>query len=187
MDSWPQLQELRQAALFGIGLCAQNGGAGFGPYRAEAVQTLLHVMGQQDARGKMKESGTDNAAASLGKVACLLLHSRARACSLSHACALCLFLAFFLSLSLSLSLRTRSLSACLACASLARARTCACTLFFLSMRTHVCAFVRDSVCLRAYAHVCIPALAHTQSRSRSRSPYLHRWRCISQRRGVMKT
>jgi len=61
--------ELRQAALFGIGLCAQNGGAGFVPYRAEAVQTLLHVMSQQDARSKTKESGTDNAAASLGKLA----------------------------------------------------------------------------------------------------------------------
>ncbi len=30
--------ELRQAALFGVGLCAQHGGVGFGPYRAEAVQ-----------------------------------------------------------------------------------------------------------------------------------------------------
>lgn len=61
--------ELRQAALFGIGLCAQHGGAGFAPYRTEALQTLLHVMGQPDARTKDKESGTDNAAASLGKIA----------------------------------------------------------------------------------------------------------------------
>jgi len=61
--------ELRQAALFGLGLCAQHGGAGFAPYRTEATQTLMHVLSQQDARSKDKESGTDNAAASLGKIA----------------------------------------------------------------------------------------------------------------------
>lgn len=61
--------ELRQAALFGLGLCAQHGGAGFVPYRSEVVQTLMHVLGAPDARNKVKESGTDNAAASLGKIA----------------------------------------------------------------------------------------------------------------------
>ncbi len=174
--------ELRQAALFGIGLCAQNGGAGFGPYRAEAVQTLLHVIGQQDARGKIKESGTDNAAASLGKVASSLLHSLARTRALSHVFALRLSLAFFLSLSLSLFLRTRSLSSFF---SLSR-RTCACALFFLNMRTHVCACVRESVCVRACAHACSPASTYSVSLSLP-LPYLNRWQCISQRRGVMKT
>jgi len=61
--------ELRQAALFGVGLCAQHGGAGFGPYRSEALQTLMHVMGQPQARSDEHQSATDNAAASLGKIA----------------------------------------------------------------------------------------------------------------------
>jgi len=41
--------------------CIRNtytGGAGFAPYRTEALQTLMHVMSQQDARDKYKESGT---------------------------------------------------------------------------------------------------------------------------------
>ena len=53
----------------GIGLCAQHGGAAFGPFCGEAVQTLVHVIGQPNARKPQLESGTDNAAASLGKVA----------------------------------------------------------------------------------------------------------------------
>jgi len=61
--------DLRQAALFGVGLAAGMGGAEFTPYAVEAVQVLRHVAGQPDARGEDKESATDNAVASLARVA----------------------------------------------------------------------------------------------------------------------
>jgi len=60
--------ELRQAALYGIGVCALNGGPSFSPYTAKAVMTLLHVAREEGARSKDKESATDNAVASLGKI-----------------------------------------------------------------------------------------------------------------------
>jgi len=65
--------DLRQAALFGVGLAATMGGAEFGPFAHEAVQVLRHVTGQPDARSEEKESATDNAIASLGRI--VALHS----------------------------------------------------------------------------------------------------------------
>jgi len=61
--------ELRQAALYGIGVCALNGGASFSSFTAKAVATLLHVAREEGARSYEKESATDNAVASLGKIA----------------------------------------------------------------------------------------------------------------------
>ncbi|KAJ1473873.1 hypothetical protein T484DRAFT_1834554 [Baffinella frigidus] len=49
------------------------GGAEFGPFAHEAVQVLRHVTGQPDARSEEKESATDNAIASLGRI--VALHS----------------------------------------------------------------------------------------------------------------
>jgi len=62
-------EEVRQAALYGVGLCAEHGGAAFTPFVHEAVETMLTAMRAPDARDEEKESATDNAVSSLGKIA----------------------------------------------------------------------------------------------------------------------
>jgi len=62
-------EEVRQAALYGVGLCAEHGGPAFTPFVAEATETLLQALRNRDARDDDRESATDNAAASLGKIA----------------------------------------------------------------------------------------------------------------------
>jgi hypothetical protein len=61
--------EVRQAAAFGVGLCAQHGGAGFRPYVSAALEVLGRASQWPDARTPVNASPTDNVISALGKIA----------------------------------------------------------------------------------------------------------------------
>lgn len=60
--------DLRQAALYGIGVCAQYGGGAFMPSCMEAVVKLRDVIMAEGSRELENEHATDNAISSLGKI-----------------------------------------------------------------------------------------------------------------------
>lgn len=60
--------DIRQAALYGIGVCAEHGAASFRPYVGEALRCLMSAVGAGDARSPDNEMATDNAVAALGKL-----------------------------------------------------------------------------------------------------------------------
>eukprot|EP00897_Mesotaenium_endlicherianum_P006572 jgi/Mesen1/5943/ME000301S05074 len=63
-----QTPDIRQAAVYGIGLCAQYGGAAFQPYLQDSVVRLLALVRDPDARSSQNEMATDNAVSALGKI-----------------------------------------------------------------------------------------------------------------------
>ena len=70
--------ELRQAALFGIGVCAQYGGAAFTASCMEAVVKLRDVIVAEGSREVDNEHATDNAISSLGKI--LIFQEKGKDC-----------------------------------------------------------------------------------------------------------
>lgn len=66
--------QIRQAAAFGVGQAAQNGGAAFVPFAGQAVQHIVGAVRQPSARVGEQESATDNAVMALVKI--VLHHSQ---------------------------------------------------------------------------------------------------------------
>lgn len=60
--------EVRQAAVYGLGVCAQHGAATFAPMALEATQVLITVINKPDSRTDPNEMATDNAISALGKM-----------------------------------------------------------------------------------------------------------------------
>jgi len=60
--------EVRQAAVFGLGVCAQYGGAFFASMLGQVMQRIQEMMGQPDARAEEVVHSTDNAVSALAKV-----------------------------------------------------------------------------------------------------------------------
>eukprot|EP01120_Amphizonella_sp_Union-15-10_P014661 TRINITY_DN719_c0_g5_i1.p1 TRINITY_DN719_c0_g5~~TRINITY_DN719_c0_g5_i1.p1 ORF type:complete len:1091 (-),score=215.26 TRINITY_DN719_c0_g5_i1:123-3395(-) len=58
----------RQAAVYGLGVFAQNGGTDFAPFLQEAVKKLWEVVMHPDAKDDDNGSATDNALSSLAKI-----------------------------------------------------------------------------------------------------------------------
>ncbi|GJP49341.1 hypothetical protein CLOM_g8564 [Closterium sp. NIES-68] len=62
------LPEIRQSAAYGIGICAQHGGAAFTPYVPDTVARLGQVVSSADSKGELSVSATDNAISALGRL-----------------------------------------------------------------------------------------------------------------------
>ena len=60
--------DLRQAAVYGVGVCAQFGGAAFVPYLAPVAQALNACVSAPESRSEDKAAATENAISSLGKI-----------------------------------------------------------------------------------------------------------------------
>ncbi|KAH9326987.1 hypothetical protein KI387_007165 [Taxus chinensis] len=60
--------DVRQAAVYGIGVCAEFGGAKFKPLVGEALSRLNVVISQSNARDADNVMATDNAVSALGKI-----------------------------------------------------------------------------------------------------------------------
>ena len=61
--------DLRQAAVYGVGVCAEFGGAAFAPYMKPVVGVLNACVTAPDAREEDNAAPTENAISSLGKIA----------------------------------------------------------------------------------------------------------------------
>ncbi|KAJ1481223.1 armadillo-type protein [Baffinella frigidus] len=59
--------EVRQAAVYGLGVCAQFGGAVFAGAAPQVMQAIQQMMGAPDARSEANVMATDNAVSALGK------------------------------------------------------------------------------------------------------------------------
>ncbi|CAI5473246.1 unnamed protein product [Closterium sp. Yama58-4] len=62
------LPEIRQSAAYGIGICAQHGGAAFTPYVPDTVARLGQVVSSADSKTELSVSATDNAISALGRL-----------------------------------------------------------------------------------------------------------------------
>ncbi|CAI5949010.1 unnamed protein product, partial [Closterium sp. NIES-65] len=62
------LPEIRQSAAYGIGICAQHGGAAFTPYVPDTVARLGQVVSSGDSKSELSVSATDNAISALGRL-----------------------------------------------------------------------------------------------------------------------
>eukprot|EP00271_Cylindrocystis_brebissonii_P019237 TRINITY_DN5787_c0_g1_i1.p1 TRINITY_DN5787_c0_g1~~TRINITY_DN5787_c0_g1_i1.p1 ORF type:complete len:1153 (+),score=248.27 TRINITY_DN5787_c0_g1_i1:117-3461(+) len=60
--------DVRQAAVWGIGVCAQFGGATFAPRIGEALQKLSEVVSSPSCRDEEHVMATDNAISAIGKM-----------------------------------------------------------------------------------------------------------------------
>lgn len=60
--------DLRQCAVYGVGIVAAKCGEGFRPYLSVAMERISAIMGAEDARGEDNEQAYDNAVAVLGKI-----------------------------------------------------------------------------------------------------------------------
>lgn len=59
---------VRQAACFGLGVCAQFGGEMFKPVVRQCVEALVNVINQPDSRQDRNTTPTENAISSIGKI-----------------------------------------------------------------------------------------------------------------------
>lgn len=59
---------VRQAACYGLGVCAQHGGDLFKPYAKKALELLLSVITKPDSRDEDNAPPTENAISSVGKI-----------------------------------------------------------------------------------------------------------------------
>jgi len=59
---------VRQAAVYGIGCCAQVGGEQLGPFIPDILQRLVHVITQADSRTEKYILSTENAISAVGKI-----------------------------------------------------------------------------------------------------------------------
>ncbi|EQC29287.1 hypothetical protein SDRG_12955 [Saprolegnia diclina VS20] len=59
---------LRQAASFGLGLCATQGGPAFAPYVTQTVELLWQLVHAPDAYDPMYVNATDNAVSAIGRM-----------------------------------------------------------------------------------------------------------------------
>ena len=59
---------VRQAAVYGVGLCAKVGGTSFAPVVQDALSRIVTMLQLPDARAKENGHSTDNAVAALGKL-----------------------------------------------------------------------------------------------------------------------
>jgi hypothetical protein len=66
--------QLRQAALFGLGICAEHGGAQFQPYLEQVLAVLVKTVDQPGARKGNGASATENAVSALAK--CILFRGQ---------------------------------------------------------------------------------------------------------------
>ncbi|XP_070711530.1 importin-5 [Pempheris klunzingeri] len=64
-DSSP---EVRQAAAYGVGVMAQNGGERYRPFCTEAIPMLVRVIQAADSRSKENVNATENCISAVGKV-----------------------------------------------------------------------------------------------------------------------
>jgi importin-5 len=60
--------DLRQAAVYGLGIAAQHRADAFRPVAQQSSQLLLAIAAAPDAHSDANASATDNAVAALGKV-----------------------------------------------------------------------------------------------------------------------
>eukprot|EP00850_Spirogloea_muscicola_P020012 SM000205S06219 [mRNA] locus=s205:248959:255137:+ [translate_table: standard] len=60
--------DVRQAAVYGVGVCAQLGGDSFRPVCTEALTRLTSAIGHPEARSEDNRMATDNAISALGKL-----------------------------------------------------------------------------------------------------------------------
>eukprot|EP00286_Rhodomonas_abbreviata_P029484 CAMPEP_0181305524 /NCGR_PEP_ID=MMETSP1101-20121128/9780_1 /TAXON_ID=46948 /ORGANISM="Rhodomonas abbreviata, Strain Caron Lab Isolate" /LENGTH=1099 /DNA_ID=CAMNT_0023411455 /DNA_START=102 /DNA_END=3401 /DNA_ORIENTATION=- len=60
--------EVRQAAVYGLGVCANFGGPQFAPMAPQVMQRIQAMMEEAGSRGEEKVLATDNAVSALGKV-----------------------------------------------------------------------------------------------------------------------
>ncbi|CAI5746446.1 unnamed protein product [Peronospora destructor] len=59
---------LVQAAAFGVGVCASQGGKAFAPHAEQCLQLLHNVVAHPRAHSRKQRNATDNAVAALGKM-----------------------------------------------------------------------------------------------------------------------
>ncbi|GFH11050.1 importin N-terminal domain-containing protein [Haematococcus lacustris] len=67
--------DLRQCAVYGLGILAAKAPEAFRPFVPEALQRILHVIGASNAKEEDNQLATDNALSALGKI--LEFHSDA--------------------------------------------------------------------------------------------------------------
>lgn len=60
--------EVRQAAAYGVGVMAQNGGESYRPFCTEAIPLLVGVIQAAEARSKENVNATENCISAVGKV-----------------------------------------------------------------------------------------------------------------------
>jgi HEAT repeat protein len=60
--------DIRQAAVYGIGICAEFGGSAFRPHTGEALSRLYNVIKHPNALDLDNAMAYDNAVSALGKI-----------------------------------------------------------------------------------------------------------------------
>ncbi len=60
--------DVRQASLFGVGMCAEHGGQAYHPFLDIAISSLVQILSSPNAKAPSQREATDNAVSATGRI-----------------------------------------------------------------------------------------------------------------------